>query len=34
VTLGVDKEVDKKQLKRHIKDEIRHRAVVAVAPGV
>jgi len=34
VTLGDDKEVDKKQLKRHIKDEIRHRAVVAVAPGV
>ncbi len=34
VTLGNDKQVDKKQLKRHLKDEIRRRAVEAVTPGV
>jgi len=34
VTLGNDKQVDKKQLKRHLKDEIRHRAVEKVTPGV
>ena len=34
VTLGEDKQVNKKQLKRHLKDEIRHWRVEPLTPGV